>query len=225
MPHLSNVSHHCLDTGCAVCSSGNVCLIAEMFVCGCVWLLIAWFYSKVLTEPSVLLTLTDSHSEQHPTHPSVEFSVQNFTALETCVLHAMALFTAWSPGTPRVTPWVPPSLPHTRGNTGHSNLSWKLDIKARCPNVVTSSTHSWRIQMASLRPGPMSWTWLWIPLYFPPELSYALPSWEVLSYVLRDYLIRIPPHEPTLIPRSFTHSEVRPLMTWVRTCNCTFCSV
>ena len=39
MPHLSNVSHHCLDTGCAVCSSGNVCLIAEMFVdvCDC-WL-------------------------------------------------------------------------------------------------------------------------------------------------------------------------------------------
>ena len=73
--------------------------------------------------------------------------------------------------------------------------------------------------MASLRPGPMSWTWLWIPLYFPPELcpelSYALPSWEVLSYVLvlGDYLIRIPPHEPALIPRSFTHSEVRPLMT------------
>ena len=146
MPHLSNVSHHCLDTGCAVCSSGNVCLIAEMFVCGCVWLLIAWFYSKVLTEPSVLLTLTDSHSEQHPTHPSAEFSVQNFTTLETCVLHAMALFTAWSPGTPRVTPWVPPSLPHTRGNTGHSsNLFWKLDIKAHCPNVVTSATHSWRM--------------------------------------------------------------------------------
>ena len=65
--------------------------------------------------------------------------------------------------------------------------------------------------MASLE----TWTWLWIPLYFPPELSYALPSWEVLSYVvvLRDYLIRIPPHEPALIPRSFTHSEVRPLMT------------
>ena len=194
--------------------------------------MIAWFYSQVLTEPSTtrpcswhwqILTQSQSNTS--------EFRVLSFTTLEPRVLHAMALFTAWWPGTPRVTPWVP----HIRGKSGH-NLS--VGTCQTCPENSTSRLTVRMLLRAPHTRGEFKWlhyihcTAIHWPVDLAPDSS-LFSSWAELcfalmgrlSYVRRDYLIRIPPHEPVLIPCSFTHLEVRPLMTWVQTCNWTFCSV
>ena len=94
--------------------------------------MIAWFYSQVLTEPSTtrpcswhwqILTQSQSNTS--------EFRVLSFTTLEPRVLHAMALFTAWWPGTPR----AHPGCLHTRGKSGH-NLS--VGTCQTCPENSTS---------------------------------------------------------------------------------------
>ena len=106
MPHLSDVSHHCLDTGCAVRGSGNVCLIAEMFVCGCVWL--HDFIPKFSQSPSCSWhwqILTQSNIR----HIRVQCS-EFYNPWDLCPSCDGPVY-CWWPGTPRVTPWVPPSLP------------------------------------------------------------------------------------------------------------------
>ena len=174
MPHLSDVSHHCLDTGCAVRGSGNVCLIAEMCVCGCVWL--HDFIPKFSQSPPCSWhwqILTQSNIRV----PSSVFRIlQPLRPVSFMRWPCLLLVTRDTPGHTlgaSLIAW----MPHTRGNTGHSsNLSWKLDIKAHCPNVVTSSTHSWRIQMASLE------TWI---LYLDLALDSSLfSSWAELCLAL-----------------------------------------
>ena len=166
--------------------------------------MIAWFYSKVLTEAPCTWhwhILTQSNTSEC-------WVFYNVITLETRVLHARADGPVTGHQLSRDTPGHTPPHYVTVSQSPHtSKLSWKLDIKAQCPNVVRSATQSGRIRMASLKPVS---GFLLIFL-----LSYTLPSWELLSYVLKGSHSSSWASQPQyLMSDSFTHSEVRPLMTW-----------
>ena len=110
MPHLSDVSHHCLDTGCAVRGSGNVCLIAEMFV---LWMCVnhtVWLHDFI---PKFSQSLRAPDIDRFSLRATSECRVQCsefYNPWDLCPSCDGPVY-CWWPGTPRVTPWVPPSLP------------------------------------------------------------------------------------------------------------------
>ena len=150
LPRLSDVSHHCQALA-AVYSNSNVCIIAG-------GLLVHLYDCMILFQSShrgpVHLTLTYSHSEQHIRVLSI---LQCYNPRDPCPSCEGWWPCYWSlahQGHPRS---HPSQSPHT------SKLSWKLDIKAQCPNVVRSAKQS-----GGENSNGFIKTRLRIPLNFPP---------------------------------------------------------
>ena len=196
-----------------------------MFVCRFVWL--HDFIPKFSQSPPPLARAPDIDRfslRARATHPSSELSV-----LQPLSRVSFMRWPCLLPGD-QGHPGSHPGCLHTRGKSGH-NLS--VGTCQTCPENSTSRLTVRMLLRAPHTRGEFKWLHY---IHWPVDLaldSSLFSSWAELcfalmgrlSYVRRDYLIRIPPHEPVLIPCSFTHLEVRPLMTWVQTCNWTFCSV
>ena len=181
---------------------------------------------RALHHSPVLLTLTDSHSEpeQHIRVPSSQF-YNPWAPCPSCDGPVYCLVTRDTPGHT-----LGASTSEVRVATTSQSAHVKLVLKTRHQGSLSECCYG-RHTLEENSNGFIIYTDLWtVDLALDSSL---FSSWAELcsalmgrlSYVRRDYLIRIPPHEPVLIPCSFTHLEVRPLMTWVQTCNWTFCSV
>ena len=196
--------------------------------------MIAWFYSQVLTEPSTTCPcswhwqiLTQSQSNTSECRVAAVFTV--LQPLSPVSFMRWPCLLPGDQGHPGSHPGclLHCQTPGVRVATASQSAHVKLVLKTRHQGSLSECCYGRHTLEENsngfIRPGPVdlaldsslfsSWA----------ELCFALMG--MLSYVRRDYLIRIPPHEPVLILCSFTHLEVRPLMTWVQTCNWTFCSV